>query len=138
MKKIVKVICAIIENDQSEILCTLNSKDNTFSNFWNFPGRVLKEGEGVENAITNYIYEKFRCEIKVNSLFSATTYEYDTHILNLIVAKSTLIDSISLQTENTKHLWLSVENIKSINWHPSINPTINKLIIKHKRKSISA
>ena len=36
MKKTVKVVGAVIENDKSEILCALRSKDMPIGKFWEF------------------------------------------------------------------------------------------------------
>ena len=136
VKRIVKVICAIIENDKSEILCTLNPKDMSFSSSWEFPGGIIKDGEPPEKAIVREIGEKLKCKITVNSLFSATTYEYDDYILNLMVAKCTPSGDKPSSEENSKLLWLPIEYITSLNWNPPTIPTVNKLILKYK-KSIS-
>lgn len=137
MKRIVKVICAIIENDKSEVLCTLNPKDMSFSSYWEFPGGIIEDGEPPEKAIIREIHDKLGCSINVNSLFSATTYEYDDYILNLMVAKCTPLEDKPSTKENSKLLWLPVEYITSLNWHPATVPTINKLILKHKKNLIS-
>ena len=137
MKRIMKVVCAIIENDKSEVLCTLNSKDMSFSSFWEFPGGIIKDGEPPEKAIVREIYEKLNCKIKVNSLFSATTYEYDDYILNTMVAKCSILEDMPSAKEYTKLLWLPIEYITSLNWNPATIPTVDKLIMKYKKNSIS-
>ena len=137
MKRIMKVVCAIIENDKSEVLCTLNSKDMSFSSFWEFPGGIIKDGEPPEKAIVREIYEKLNCKIKVNSLFSATTYEYDDYILNTMVAKCSILEDMPSPNEYTKLLWLPIEYITSLNWNPATIPTVDKLIMKYKKNSIT-
>lgn len=137
MKRIVKVICAIIENDKYEVLCTLNPKDMSFSSFWEFPGGIIKDGEPPEKAIVREIYEKLNCKIKVNSLFSATTYEYDDYILNTMVAKCSILEDMPSPKEYTKLLWLPIEYITSLNWNPATIPTVDKLIMKYKKNSIT-
>ena len=137
MKRIMKVVCAIIENDKSEVLCTLNSKDMSFSSFWELPAGIIKDGEPPEKAIVREIYEKLNCKIKVNSLFSATTYEYDDYILNTMVAKCSMLEDMPSSKEYTKLLWLPIEYITSLNWSPSTMPTVDKLIMKYKKNSIT-
>lgn len=133
MKKIVKVVGAIIENDNSEILCALRSKDMSLSGFWEFPGGKIEDGESPEKAIIREIYEELSCEVKFSSLFSATTYEYDDYILNLIVAKCDLIRDNPLPKEHAKLLWLPIDYIESLNWAPADIPTVKKLILKQKK-----
>lgn len=137
MKKIVKVIGAIIENDKSEVLCALRSKDMSFSGFWEFPGGIIEDGEPPEKAIMREINEELGCKIEVNSLFSATTHEYDDYILNLMVAKCTLLEDNPFSKGHAKLLWLPVEYIESLNWAPTDIPTVTKLILKHKKNSLS-
>jgi 8-oxo-dGTP diphosphatase len=38
MKKQIKVVAAIIENDENEILCALRSPEMSMGNQWEFPG----------------------------------------------------------------------------------------------------
>ena len=42
MKKTVKVVGAIIENNDNEILCTLHSKDMSLPMMWEFLGRKIE------------------------------------------------------------------------------------------------
>ena len=137
MKEIVKVIGAIIENDKSEILCTLSSTNMSFSGFWEFPGGKIKDGESPEKAIIREIHSELGCKIQVNSLFNATVHEYDDYIINLIVAKCNLLEDNLSPKKDAKLLWLPIEYIKSLNWSPITIPTINKLILKYKKELIS-
>ena len=133
MKKIIKVVGAIIQNNNSEILCALRSKDMNLSGFWEFPGGKLEEGETPEKAIIREIFEELNCTIQFNSLFSATTYEYDEYILNLMVAKCTLVKGQPVAKEHAKLLWLPIEYIESLNSAPADIPTVKKLILKHNK-----
>ena len=108
-----------------------------FSSFQEFPDGIINDGESPEKAIVREIGEKLNCKIKVNSLFSATTYEYDDYILNTMVAKCSILKSIPSSKEYTKLLWLPIEYITSLNWNPTTIPTIDKLIMKYKKNSIS-
>lgn len=51
MKKTIKVVGAIIENDNNEILCALRSKDMCLPNVWEFPGGKIEEDENINDAI---------------------------------------------------------------------------------------
>ena len=58
MKKIVKVVGALIENDNNEILCALRSKNMSMGNFWEFPGGKIEKGETPGDAIVREIKEE--------------------------------------------------------------------------------
>ena len=51
MKKLVKVVAAIIENDQQEILCALRSPNMSIPNRWEFPGGKVENGEDIYSAL---------------------------------------------------------------------------------------
>lgn len=135
LKKVLKVIGAIIENNEKEILCALRSKDMSLPGFWEFPGGKLEEGESPEKAIIREIDEELCCKVEFNSLFSATTYEYDEYILNLLIAKCTLVDGQPMANEHAKLLWLPIDYIESLNWAPADIPAVKKLIIKHNKST---
>ncbi|MDY2630608.1 MAG: hypothetical protein SPH93_08765 [Clostridium sp.] len=54
-----------------------------------------------------------------------------------MVAKCSILKSIPSSKEYTKLLWLPIEYITSLNWNPTTIPTIDKLIMKYKKNSIS-
>ena len=45
MKKQVKVVAAIIENEQNEILCALRSPEMAIPNTWECPGGKVEKNE---------------------------------------------------------------------------------------------
>ena len=57
MKKSIKVVAAIIENDNNEILCALRSPSMSLPNMWEFPGGKVEEGESLGAAIEREIRE---------------------------------------------------------------------------------
>ena len=55
MKKVVKVVAAIIENEENEILCALRSPEMSIPNMWEFPGGKVEKGEDLYSAIEREI-----------------------------------------------------------------------------------
>lgn len=51
MKKIIKVVGAIIENNNNEILCALRSPIMSTPNMWEFPGGKVESNETLKEAI---------------------------------------------------------------------------------------
>jgi len=58
MKKHVKVVAAIIENDQQEILCALRSPRMSVPNHWEFPGGKVEVNESIYSALEREIAEE--------------------------------------------------------------------------------
>ena len=68
MKKKVKVVGAVIENEQGEILCALRSPIMTLPNLWEFPGGKIEEGELPKQSLVREIQEELEADIEVNEL----------------------------------------------------------------------
>ena len=128
MKKKVKVVAAIIENENNEILCALRSPQMSLPNMWEFPGGKVEEGESLQTAIEREIKEELKCELKALDVFNDNTHEYDTFIINLICIKCNLISGTPTACEHSKLIWLKRENLDSLKWAPADVPAINDLI----------
>jgi 8-oxo-dGTP diphosphatase len=109
MKKTVKVVAAIIENDKNEILCALRSPDMSLANMWEFPGGKVEKNEDIYTAIEN-------------------THEYETFIINLLCISCCIIDGTPIPTEHSKLIWLKRENLDSLKWAPADIPAVKQLI----------
>ena len=130
MKKTVKVVGAIIENNNNEILCALRSKDMSLPMMWEFPGGKIEEGESVNEAIIREIKEELDCNIEAISIFNDNTHEYENIIVNLITVKCKLISGNPKAKEHAKLLWLPVDYLESLNWAPADIPAIKELKIR--------
>ncbi len=127
MKKTIKVVAAIIENEYEEILCALRSPSMTLPNMWEFPGGKVERNESLENAIIREIYEELDCKIKPLEIYDNTTYEYDDVFINLICIRCEIISGVPNSSEHSELIWLKRENLKSLVWAPADINTINKL-----------
>ncbi|WP_238916812.1 (deoxy)nucleoside triphosphate pyrophosphohydrolase [Clostridium sp. YIM B02555] len=130
MKKTVKVVGAIIENENNEILCALRSKDMSLGKFWEFPGGKIEQGESIGDAIVREIKEELDCTIEFIDVFYDNTHEYDNVIVNLITVKCKLVAGTPKANEHAKLLWLAKDYLESLTWAPADIPTINKLLDK--------
>ncbi|GAA0121904.1 MAG: (deoxy)nucleoside triphosphate pyrophosphohydrolase [Clostridium argentinense] len=128
MKKTVKVVGAVIENDKSEILCALRSKDMPIGKFWEFPGGKIEIGESISNAIIREIKEELNCDIEFVSLFNENTHEYENIIVNLITARCKLVKGTPTANEHAKLLWMPIEYLESLTWAPADIPAVKQLV----------
>jgi 8-oxo-dGTP diphosphatase len=128
MKKTVKVVAAIIENEDSEILCALRSTKMNLPNIWEFPGGKIEEDEGIFSALIREIDEELHCKIEPLELFIDHTHEYETFIINLLAIKCVITEGIPVPSEHSKLLWLKRENLSSLIWAPADIPAVEQLI----------
>lgn len=130
MKKTVKVVAAIMENTENEILCALRSPNMSLPNMWEFPGGKIEHGEDLHSAIEREIAEELGCSIKANGVFHENTHEYDTFIITLITIKCTIVEGTPTLKEHSKLLWLKRENLSSLKWAPADVPAVEELMMK--------
>lgn len=130
MKKLIKVVGAIIENENKEILCALRSPKMSIPNHWEFPGGKIEENETLKQAIEREIKEELNCTVNFIDIFNDDTYEYDNFIVNLITLKCKLVDGTPTASEHSKLLWLHRENLSSLKWAPADISTVKKLMLE--------
>jgi 8-oxo-dGTP diphosphatase len=128
MKKTVKVVAAIIENDHQEILCALRSPKMSIPNMWEFPGGKVEADEDIYSALKREIEEELHCQIETKDLHNDIVHEYETFIINLIAIKCKIIRGTPTPTEHSKLIWLKRENLASLVWAPADIPAVELLI----------
>ncbi len=128
MKKTIKVVAAIIENENEEILCALRSPEMTLPNMWEFPGGKVEENESLFEAIEREIKEELDCDIKALEVFNDNTHDYGNFVVNLIAIKCNLVGGFPVAGEHSKLIWLKRENLDSLKWAPADVPAVSQLI----------
>jgi 8-oxo-dGTP diphosphatase len=129
MKKLIKVVAAIIENEHNEILCALRSPVMSIPNMWEFPGGKVEANEDIYSALKREIDEELACRIETSKeIFNDNTHEYDTFIINLISIKCKVVDGTPIPNELSKLIWLKRENLASLKWAPADIPAVEQLI----------
>ena len=128
MKKTIKVVAAIIENENKEVLCALRSPEMSLPNLWEFPGGKVEEGESLLNAIEREIQEELDCKVKAIDVFDENIHEYEKVIVNLIAIKCKLIDGVPKASEHSKLIYLKKENLSSLVWAPADVPIVENLM----------
>jgi 8-oxo-dGTP diphosphatase len=127
MNQLIKVVAAIIENVQEEILCALRSPKMSNPNLWEFPGGKVEENENIFSALEREINEELKCRVKTNEVFHENFYDYDTYTIHLISIKCKIIIGVPTANEHSKLIWLKKENLESLKWAPADIPVALKL-----------
>jgi 8-oxo-dGTP diphosphatase len=119
MKKLIKVVGAIIENEHHKILCALRSPRMSIPNMWEFPGGKIEGNETLKEAIEREIKEELACEVAFIDSFNNNTHEYDKFTVNLITVRCRLVTGTPTIIEHSKLIWLHRENLLSLKWAPA-------------------
>ncbi|MGZ9586416.1 (deoxy)nucleoside triphosphate pyrophosphohydrolase [Paenibacillus marinisediminis] len=129
MKKHVKVVAAIIENDRQEILCALRSPQMSIPNMWEFPGGKVEANEDIYAALEREIVEELDCRIEpFKEVFNVNIHEYEKTIINLISIKCRVVEGTPAPSEHSKLIWLKRDNLSSLKWAPADIPAVEQLM----------
>lgn len=133
MKKTVKVVGAIIMNENDEVLCALRSPNMSLPNYWEFPGGKIEPNETIEDAIVREIKEELNCTVKALQVFNDYTHEYEQIFVNLITVQCQLVHGTPTASEHAELRWLPTNQLNELNWAPADIPAINQLMNTLKR-----
>lgn len=128
MKKKIKVVAAIIENNKGEVLCALRSPEMSLPNHWEFPGGKVEDGEDLFSALKREINEELQYHIETIDIFNEHVHEYESSIIHLITIKAKIVNGKPKAKEHAKLIWLKKENLNSLVWAPADRPAVRLLL----------
>ncbi|NRD77854.1 (deoxy)nucleoside triphosphate pyrophosphohydrolase [Bacillus sp. BRMEA1] len=129
MKRSIKVVAAIIENEQHEILCALRSPEMSLPNRWEFPGGKVEANEDIFSALEREIAEELGCRVETfKEIFNEHIQEYETFVIHLLSIKCRIIEGFPTKSEHSTLIWLKRENLKSLKWASADIPAVEQLM----------
>ncbi|MDE3839067.1 8-oxo-dGTP diphosphatase MutT [Bacillus methanolicus] len=127
MNKTVRVVGAVIYNEQNEILCALHSPEMSLPNLWEFPGGKIEEGEIPEESLVREIQEELECMIEVYEKIEEVHHEYPNVIVNLLTYKAKIIEGEPKAKEHAQLRWVPIQELHTLEWTPADIPTVEAL-----------
>jgi 8-oxo-dGTP diphosphatase len=128
VKKTIRVVGAVIYNEQKEILCALRSPEMSLPNLWEFPGGKIEEGENPEEALVREIREELGCTIEVYEKIEEVHHEYPNVIVNLLTYKAKIVEGEPKAKEHAELKWMPFQELHSLEWAPADIPTVEALL----------
>jgi 8-oxo-dGTP diphosphatase len=111
-----EVTCAIIRNDDDEVLVVQRGENSDHPFKWEFPGGKLDKGETAEDCIIREIREELNMEIVIRGSLPPFDYDYGSkHIILLPFICDTLDDKPVL-TEHISSRWITPDILKDIDF----------------------
>ena len=111
MKKTVKVVAAIIENENNEILCALRSPDMILPNQWEFPGGRRVGLEDEKKTLDRAFTEVLGINTKINDYITHSICEYPGHIVDLKLYECDYISGDFKLNIHSDYKWVAIEEL---------------------------
>ena len=128
--KSVKVVGAVIRNEENHILCALRSPNMSMPNLWEFPGGKIEEGESPQASLLREIKEELDCTIEVLDFITEVQHPYPNILVHLLTYEARIIDGIPQAKEHARLEWISLTKLKELEWAPADIPTVEILLKK--------
>lgn len=123
-KKYIRVVGAVIMNDDDEILCAQRPEGKNLALKWEFPGGKVEKGETETGALVRELDEEMECRIDVLDKITTTVYEYDFGIVELTTYYAKILSGEIKMLEHVDMKWMNRENIDALDWAPADIPAI--------------
>lgn len=123
--KTIKVVAAVIIKD-GKLFATQRGYGE-WQGWWEFPGGKIEAGEGPVEALIREIREELDAEIAVGELLDIVEWDYpDFHLTMHCFICSLLSESLHLNEHETA-IWLTPDNLKSVEWLPADEALLDKI-----------
>jgi 8-oxo-dGTP diphosphatase len=110
------VTCAIIRNEENEVLIVQRGEKTDHPFKWEFPGGKLIEGESEEDCIIREIKEELSVDIVICDRMTCVDYDYGYKKIKLIPFICDTLDDIPFLSEHIAYKWLNPVNFDKIDF----------------------
>ena len=107
----INVTCAIIRNEENEVLTVQRSEKTDHPFKWEFPGGKTVEGESDEQCIIREVSEELSMDIIIVGNLMPCEYDYGHKQIRLIPFICDTLDELPVLTEHIDFRWASEEDL---------------------------
>jgi 8-oxo-dGTP diphosphatase len=107
----IDVTCAIIRNEENDILIVQRGEKSDHPFKWEFPGGKTTSGESHEECIIREVSEELSIDIVICGKLMPVEYDYGNKQIRLIPFICDTLDELPLLSEHLEFRWASVEDL---------------------------
>jgi 8-oxo-dGTP diphosphatase len=112
----IDVTCAIIRNEENEILVVQRGERSDHPFKWEFPGGKTSKGETHEECIVREISEELGIGIVICSRLGDVEYDYGEKQIRLIPFVCDTLDELPVLTEHISFRWVTARDLEKIDF----------------------
>lgn len=110
----INVCCAVIRNDNSEVLVVQRGVQTDHPLKWEFPGGKIKEGENTLDSIIREIDEELSLDIVVMSDLPEVEYDYGIKQVRLFPLVCDTLSDDPVLTEHVDYKWVDPSRLGDV------------------------
>lgn len=118
----IKVVAALIENNNKILLARRSTGDINVFGKWEFPGGKVEQNENEFDAIEREIKEEFELTIKARKFITNNICEYPTKIVDLRLYKCDYISGKFNLHDHSEYQWVNKEELLKYDLAPADIP----------------
>lgn len=112
----IDVTCAIIRNEDDEVLIVQRGEMTDHPLKWEFPGGKTDAGESYEECIIREIREELSMDIIIRKRLEPVSYDYSIKNIKLIPFICDTLDELPLLSEHLDYKWVKPEGLRDIDF----------------------
>jgi 8-oxo-dGTP diphosphatase len=112
----IRVTCAIILNEENEVLVVQRGEKCDHPMKWEFPGGKIKEGESEEDCVLREIKEELSMDIVIRRRLDEVEYDYVKKQIVLIPFVCDTLDDLPVLSEHVSFRWLEAGKLKDVDF----------------------
>ena len=118
----IKVVAALIENDNKVLLARRSTGDINVLGKWEFPGGKVEQDEDEFKAIEREIKEEFELTIKAKKFIINNVCEYPTKVVDLRLYKCDYVSGEFKLHDHSEYKWVNKEELLEYDLAPADIP----------------
>lgn len=118
----IKVVAALIENDNKFLLARRSTGDINVFGKWEFPGGKVERDENEYDAIEREIKEEFELVIKAKEFLINNVCEYPTKVVDLRLYKCDYVSGEFNLHDHSEYKWVDKEELLEYDLAPADIP----------------
>lgn len=118
----IKVVAALIENDNKVLLARRSTGDINVFGKWEFPGGKVEQDENEFDAIEREIKEEFELVIKAKEFLINNVCEYPTKVVDLRLYKCDYVSGEFNLHDHSEYKWVDKEELLEYDLAPADIP----------------
>lgn len=118
----IKVVAALIENDNKVLLARRSTGDINVLGKWEFPGGKVEQDENEFDAIEREIKEEFELTIKAKEFLINNVCKYPTKVVDLRLYKCDYVSGDFNLHDHSEYKWVGKEELLEYDLAPADIP----------------